>query len=512
MSSDYGSDIDSDVADAVDEIVSSQQAPPSSAQVPRPALKPLNTTNTSLTPPSSHDKSDAITLQQWHQAASTPPPSASSSDTEPYRLTFGKHEGKTLAEIPTSYITWLIRNPISSRPMELIYALEEWQEEKKKGRKAASQASQGSMSSQPQATLSQMPLSPPSSQVYQTPPPSSQPAVTSTHISKYTSPPSPSRSPSPPPSTQQSYPPSLQAMPPQLAPSQTYPPPSSQPTAPQDPHGAPLYVLPFGEYKGKTLLEVPEDYLYYLGASEDKLATLPGLADALGLMQKGLPPVAMAPSVPSQASSQALPPPSSAPFSYMESVPPASSQVSVASQQAPLPPSTAPSHYSLCKDDMPNSSQSPASQLSASQPTPQPSSSQPPPRREPYRFDFGKYTGKTIAEVPPSYMAYLDKEGVIKQRPDLAAGVDEYERHHPPIGTPQKGEYRFTFGKHVGKTLAEVPSQYIWWLKDNTTISRDKPEVGAAIRQFERTQKRTQTKTQNRSRRRAWSPMCSCCD
>ncbi|KAI4959908.1 hypothetical protein J4E86_001526 [Alternaria arbusti] len=454
MSSDYGSDIDSDVADVVDEIVSSQQAPPSSAQIPRPALKPLNT-NTSRTPPSSHDKSDGITLQQWHQAPSTPPPSASSSDAEPYRLTFGKHEGKTLAEIPTSYHTWLIRNPISSRPMELIYALEEWQEEKKNGGKAAlqasqSQASQVSMSSQPQATSSQMPLSPP----------------------------------------------------------------SSQPTAPQESHGAPLYVLPFGEYKGKTLLEVPEDYLYYLGASEDKLATLPGLADALGMMKKGLRPVAMSTTASAQYSSQALPPPSSAPGPYMGHEPPASSQVSMASQpqQDPPPPSTAPSHYSLCKDDVPSSSQPLAPQLSASQLTPQPSSSQPPPRREPYRFDFGKYTGKTIAEVPPSYMAYLDKEGVIKQRPDLAAGVDEYERHHPPIGTPQKGEYRFTFGKHVGKTLAEVPSQYIWWLKDNTTISRDKPEVGAAIRQFERTQKRTQTKTQNRRRQRAWSPMCPCCD
>ncbi|KAI4696851.1 uncharacterized protein J4E88_001030 [Alternaria novae-zelandiae] len=498
MSSDYGSDIDSDVADAVDEIVSSQQAPPSSAQIPRPALKPLYT-NTAPTPPSSHDKPNEITLQQWHQAASTPPPSASSSDAEPYRLTFGKHEGKTLAEIPTSYVTWLIRNPISSRPMELIYALEEWQEEKKNGRKAASQASQSqasqvSMSSQSQATTSKMPLSPPSSQAYPAPPPSSQPVLSSSHVSKYTSPPSPSRSPSPPPSTQQSYP------------------PSSQPTAPQEPPGAPLYVLPFGEYKGKTLLEVPEDYLYYLGASEDKLATLPGLSDALGLMQKGLPPVAMAPSVPSQASSQALPPPSSAPFSYMDSAPPASSQVSVASQQAPLPPSTAPSHYSLCKNDVPSSSQPPAPQLSASQPTPQPPSSQPPPRKQPYRFDFGKHEGKTIAEVPPDYMAFLKSKGFTDTNETLAAGVAEYERHHPPIGTPRKGEYRFTFGKHEGKTVAEVPSQYIWWLKTQTSIPKDKPELGAAIRQLERTQKRTQTKTQNRSRRRAWSPMCPCCD
>ena len=295
-------------------------------------------------------------------------------------------------------------------------------------------------------------------------------------------------------------------MPPQLAPSQTYPPPSSQPTAPQESHGAPLYVLPFGEYKGKTLLEVPEDYLYYLGASEDKLATLPGLSDALGLMQKGLPPVAMQSMAPSQTSSRTLPPPSSEP--------PASSQLSMASQsqRAQPPPSTAPSHYSLCKDNKPDSSQPPAPQLSASQPTPQPPSSQPPPRKQPYRFDFGKHEGKTIAEVPPDYMAFLKSKGFTETNETLAAGVAEYERHHPPIGTPRKGEYRFTFGKHEGKTVAEVPSQYIWWLKTQTSIPKDKPELGAAIRQLERTQKRTQTKTQNRSRRRAWSPMCPCCD
>ncbi|KAI4612524.1 hypothetical protein J4E80_007258 [Alternaria sp. BMP 0032] len=354
--------------------------------------------------------------------------------------------------------------------------------------------------------MSQMPLSPPPSQAYQAPPPSSQHVLSSTHISKYTNPPSPSRSPSPPPSTQQSYPPSSHAMPPQFAPSQTYAPPSSQPTATQGSPDGPLYILPFGEYKGKTLLEVPEDYLYYLGASEDKLATLPGLADALGLMQKGLPPIAMASTAPSQASSQALPPPSSEPS--------ASSQLSMASQsqQAQPPPSTAPSHYSLCKDNKPNSSQPSAPQLSASQPAPQPPSSQPPPRKQPYRFDFGKHEGKTIAEVPPDYMAFLKSKGFTETNETLAAGVAEYERHHPPIGTPRKGEYRFTFGKHEGKTVAQVPQTYIWFIKNKTTIMKDKPEVGAAIRQFERTQKRTETKAQNRGRRRAWSPMCSCCD
>ncbi|KAI4616938.1 hypothetical protein J4E83_006520 [Alternaria metachromatica] len=379
-------------------------------------------------------------------------------------------------------------------PVEFTDALKEWEDEKA-GRLTASsqsqsqsQASQMSMSSQTQATQS--------SQAYQAPPPSSQPVLSSSHVSKYTNPPSPSRSPSPPPALQQP------------------PPPSSQPTVPQESHDAPLYVLPFGDYKGKTLLEVPEDYLYYLGASEDKLATLPGLSDALGLMQKGLPPVAMRTTASAHDSSQALPPASSTPGPYMGHEPPASSQLPQMSQpqQAPPPPSTAPSHYSLCKGDMPNSSQPPAPQLSASQPAQQPPTSQPPPRKQPYRFDFGKHEGKTIAEVPPDYMAFLKSKGFTETNETLAAGVAEYERHHPPIGTPRKGEYRFTFGKHEGKTVAEVPSQYIWWLKTQTSIPKDKPELGAAIRQFERTQKRTQTKTQNRSRRRAWSPMCPCCD
>lgn len=160
----------------------------------------------------------ASTQQWWARDGSTPPPS--SWDAEQYRMIFGKHEGKTLAEIPDSYVRWLIKNPIRSRPVELTKALKEW-EDAKAGRRTASsqsQASQVPMSSQTQATTSKMPLSPPSSQVYQAPPPSSQPAVTSMHISKYTSPPSPSRSPSPPPATQQTYPPSSQPMAPQDSP------------------------------------------------------------------------------------------------------------------------------------------------------------------------------------------------------------------------------------------------------------------------------------------------------
>jgi uncharacterized protein (DUF3820 family) len=392
----------------------------------------------------------------------TPPSSASdTAAAEPYRMTFGKHNGMTLAEIPESYVWWLIKTPMSSRPVELTEALEAWKKDKKQP-KVSSQAV--SMPSQTQSTPSKMPVSretytPPSSQVCQAPPPLSQVAMMSAHLSKYIYSPS---------SSQQSVSPT---------PSIQYPCPS-QPTHTQHSPNAPLYVLPFGEFKGKTLHDVPEDYLLYLGASEDKLATLPGLADALRSMKQGLPPVAVKPTVPNLPSSQALSPQKRA-----------SSQVPMVNQShQTLPPtSSAPTHSAHSKDGIPSSSQPP--------------SPQPPPRKEPYRLDFGKHEGKTIAEVPPDYIAFLKSKGLIETNKTLAAGVAEYERLNPPITTPRKGknskplEYRFSFGIYEGKTVAQVPAGYILFLKNKTTILKDKPEVGAAIRLYEESRSR-------RSRRR----------
>jgi uncharacterized protein (DUF3820 family) len=305
MSSDYGSDLDSDVADVVDEITFSQQVPPSSAQVspahvppktPRPALRNRDA-NVPATPPSSNEKlvgeaQYALGSSQQQRCDATPPSSASgTAAAEPYRMPFGKHNGMTLAEIPEGYVWWLIRTPSSSRPIELTEALEAWKEEKMKP-KVLPQAV--SMPSQTQSAPSKMPVSrethtPPSSQVCQAPPPSSQVAMMSAHLSKYIYSPS---------SSQPSVSPT---------PSIPYPCPS-QPTNTQHSLNAPLYVLPFGDFKGKTLHEVPEDYLLYLGASEDKLASLPGLADALRSMKQGLPPFAVKPTVPNLPSSQALSP------------------------------------------------------------------------------------------------------------------------------------------------------------------------------------------------------------
>jgi uncharacterized protein (DUF3820 family) len=405
----------------------------------------------------------ALGSSQQQRCDATPPSSVSDTATaEPYRMPYGKHSGMTLAEIPESYIWWLIKTPSSSRPIELTEALEAWKEEKKKQPKVSSQWV--SMPSQTQTTPSKMPVSretytPPSSQVCQAPPSSSQVAMMSVHLSKYIYSPS---------SSQPSVSPT---------PSIPYPRPS-QPTNTQHSLNAPLYVLPFGDFKGKTLHEVPEDYLLYLGASEDKLASLPGLADALRSMKQGLPPVAVKPTVQNLPSSQALSPQIRA-----------SSQVPMASQsqQAPPPFSSAPTHYTQSKDGIPSSSQSP--------------SSQPPPRKEPYRLDFGKHEGKTIAEVPPDYIAFLKNKGTIETNKTLAAGLAEYEQNNPPITTSRKGkngkplQYRFSFGIHEGKTVAQVPPGYILFLKNKTTILKDKPEVGAAIRLYEQSRSR-------RSRRR----------
>jgi hypothetical protein len=51
----------------------------------------------------------------------------------------------------------------------------------------------------------------------------------------------------------------------------------SQTMIPQYSTDAPLYVLPFGTHKGKTLREVPENYLAFLCVSDDMAASMPGL-------------------------------------------------------------------------------------------------------------------------------------------------------------------------------------------------------------------------------------------
>jgi uncharacterized protein (DUF3820 family) len=86
-----------------------------------------------------------------------------------------------------------------------------------------------------------------------------------------------------------------------------------------------------------------------------------------------------------------------------------------------------------------------------------------------YRFDFGIHAGKTIAEAPPDYIEFLRDRGTVDGRPALAAAVAEHERDHPPLPsrsqTPSNpSQFRLNFGKHKGKLLREVPDDYLGWL------------------------------------------------
>ncbi|KAK7049294.1 hypothetical protein VNI00_005895 [Paramarasmius palmivorus] len=50
---------------------------------------------------------------------------------------------------------------------------------------------------------------------------------------------------------------------------------------------------------------------------------------------------------------------------------------------------------------------------------------------ETYRFDFGKYAGSTLLEVPPSYITWCQKEGVDEHRPLLRKAIAAYMRTPP---------------------------------------------------------------------------------
>ncbi|KAI3605723.1 hypothetical protein WG66_012011 [Moniliophthora roreri] len=49
----------------------------------------------------------------------------------------------------------------------------------------------------------------------------------------------------------------------------------------------------------------------------------------------------------------------------------------------------------------------------------------------PYRFDFGTHDGKTLLEVPPSYIAWIQSEGIDKKRPALKKAIAAYMKTPP---------------------------------------------------------------------------------
>ncbi|KUJ20787.1 uncharacterized protein LY89DRAFT_666424 [Mollisia scopiformis] len=190
------------------------------------------------------------------------------------------------------------------------------------------------------------------------------------------------------------------------------------------------------------------------------------------------------------------------------------------------------------------------------------------PEKPEYRFNFGKYPGRTLESVPPGYVVYLIKKNGAAARPDLKAALDKRpdlvkpksnesstsrapldatgrprlraESHdevspppkdqklssspgtmypvrensktlpvartdaengfRPPLPQPpinktdvqagvskQNSIYRIHFGRHDGKTLSEVPNDFILRLEKLINLpnfTQATPELRAALREF----------------------------
>jgi uncharacterized protein (DUF3820 family) len=109
----------------------------------------------------------------------------------------------------------------------------------------------------------------------------------------------------------------------------------------------------------------------------------------------------------------------------------------------------------------------------------------------PYRSDFGIHNGKSVAEAPSDYVQFLKDRGIVDGKPALAAAVAAYEQDHPPISsqptsTWNPDQYVFTFGKHAGKLLKTVPTDYLLWLK-SSPIYTENHTVRSAIQHYEKT-------------------------
>jgi uncharacterized protein (DUF3820 family) len=216
---------------------------------------------------------------------------------------------------------------------------------------------------------------------------------------------------------------------------------------------APPYRFPFGAHRGKTLIEVPENYLTYLRIDDNMANSMPGFASALNLFDAGIPPIA--------------PLPPSRPTQSVE-VPSSSAPARVPSSQQSGTPGTTPSNFA-------NTSPSE------------------------YRFDFGKHIGKTLNEIPSQYISFLKNRGIVEDKPALAAAVIKHERQNlqsaPPVSSnPSPDQYTLKFGKHVGKTLAEIPEQYLTWLKTTDMLGNNE-DLRNAVRHHDKASRRLISKS-----------------
>ncbi|KAI5364082.1 putative quorum-sensing-regulated virulence factor [Septoria linicola] len=93
----------------------------------------------------------------------------------------------------------------------------------------------------------------------------------------------------------------------------------------------------------------------------------------------------------------------------------------------------------------------------------------------PYVLHFGKHKGQLLANVPSDYIAWLRQSDMIKEREQLAEAMRNYDAgHHLPT------EYKLCFGKWKGYTLAEVAPSYLTNLHDSDA-AKENGDLRAAL-------------------------------
>jgi uncharacterized protein (DUF3820 family) len=107
-----------------------------------------------------------------------------------------------------------------------------------------------------------------------------------------------------------------------------------------------------------------------------------------------------------------------------------------------------------------------------------------------YRFDFGKHAGKTLDEIPAQYIEFLKRESIVESRPNLAVAVIRHEREQAQrsrIKSSQSapGTYTLTFGKHIGKLLRDVPSQYVNWQRTSCDVYQESKALRDAVTDYD---------------------------
>jgi uncharacterized protein (DUF3820 family) len=89
----------------------------------------------------------------------------------------------------------------------------------------------------------------------------------------------------------------------------------------------------------------------------------------------------------------------------------------------------------------------------------------------PHRLRFGKYKGRTLAEVPPDYLNELRKFAGLFAT--TRKQIEDYLR----VLARDPGRARMPFGCHAGTTLDELETSYLDWLLGNDDL-----ELGTALR------------------------------